>query len=115
MITVTVALLPSAHRERYALEFLSELAGLTRAEQVRHALGLLVHVGSLSAALVDPNPRIEGVIVMRKALRCVLHLHHYVRRHNAEAAAPAQSYFECTRCGTIRDIPYRPPASYVGM
>ena len=53
---------------------------------------------------------------MMKDLRCLLNLQHkYVRRHAADAESPSAYYLECTRCGKFKDIPYRPPASFIGV
>jgi hypothetical protein len=52
-----------------------------------------------------------------KDLRCLMNLQHkYVRRyaHDADGTG-SHSYLECTRCGKFRDLPIRPPASFLGM
>jgi hypothetical protein len=99
-----VAVLPAAQRQRYTLEFLAELHDVRRGAQLRHALGLLVHAWELRLALGPNQPTPRGASVMRKSMRCTLHVHHYVKRHNGEVY-PALRYFECTRCGRVKDIP----------
>lgn len=97
-------MLPAAQRHRYALEFSAELHDVGRPAQLRHAFGLLAHAWGLRLALKDTNPEPEGALTMRKPLRCVVHLHHYVVRRNYEVSPPDR-YFECTRCGRQRDLP----------
>lgn len=101
---VAVAVLPAAQRQRYTLEFLAELHDVGRGAQLRHSLGLLLHAWELRLALGPNEPSPRGASVMRKSMRCTLHLHHYVKRQNGEAQ-PALRYFECTRCGRVKDIP----------
>ena len=47
---------------------------------------------------------------MTKNLRCMLHLHHYVRRyaHDADQLG-SHEYMECLRCGHFRDVKAVPP------
>ncbi len=110
VIGLTVATLPPEHRERYERyerEFYAEVYG-RRPDQVRHAAGLLVHAWSLTMSATETHPLESEERPMSKDLRCVFHLHHYVRRHNPEADGIGQAYLECTRCRKMRDIPYRP-------
>ena len=47
--------LPSEHRWRYRQEFLAELYGMTPAEQLHHATGILSRVWTLWVALEEPE------------------------------------------------------------
>ena len=45
---------------------------------------------------------------MRKDIRCILSFHHFVRKHDAHPETPSAFYYECSRCGKFRDVPFRP-------
>lgn len=115
LLACAVAVLPRAHRDRYSVEVLAELHDLDRPAQWRHAMGVLLHAGQLRVAITGADVSTERGPDMRRSLRCAMHLHRYVKRHNPEASPPAQTYLECARCGHVRDIPLRPPAGYLGM
>ena len=56
VVVRTAALpLPSEHRWRYRQEFLSELYGMTPAEQLHHVTGVLSRVWTLWVALEEPE------------------------------------------------------------
>ena len=97
-VDLAVRLLPREHRERYAIEFYADLFGLPRKEQRRQAFGVLLHVQRLAWALGDPAPDLERRPARRRDLRCVLHLHHYVRRHILHPEDGVHFRLECTRC-----------------
>jgi len=98
-VDLAVRLLPREHRERYAIEFYADLFGLPRKEQRRQAFGVLLHVQQLAWALGDPAPDLERRPARRRRdLRCVLHLHHYVRRHILHPEDGVHFRLECTRC-----------------
>lgn len=101
---IAVAFVPAAQRHRYTMEFLAELHDVGRPAQLRHALGLVAHAWALRLALQDSSPRIEEGPAMRKSIRCTLHVHHDVRRYNGEVQPP-DKYFQCTRCGRVRNLP----------
>jgi hypothetical protein len=62
--------LPSEDRWRYRQEFLSELYGMTPAEQRRHATGVLSRVWILRAALTEPARLLSKEDEMVKPWRC---------------------------------------------
>jgi hypothetical protein len=37
------------------------------------------------------------------------------RKFAANSESPSTYYYECARCGKFKDVPYRPPASYLGL
>jgi hypothetical protein len=89
--------LPSEHRARYRQEFLAELYGMTPAEQLHHATGVLSRVWTLRAALTEPERLLRKEATMAKPWRCRLHLH----RWRFERDYQGQRYRECVRCGAI--------------
>lgn len=103
-LDLAIRTLPPEHRERYAREFYAELYGLSRREQTRMAFGMLLHIQHLVWALGDPSPDLDRRVAKHKDWRCVLFIHHDVRRHNHEEAL-VRYYFECTRCRRIHEIP----------
>jgi hypothetical protein len=62
--------LPSEHRWRYRQEFLSELYGMTPAEQRHHAAGVLTRVVALRVALTEPEQLLAKEATMAKPWRC---------------------------------------------
>ena len=99
LVVRTAALpLPSEHRWRYRQEFLSELYGMTPAEQRHHATGVLSRVIALRVALTQPEQLLAKEATMAKPWRCRLLLHHWQRLRNPEGGW----YRECRGCGTQR-------------
>jgi hypothetical protein len=97
-VDLAVRMLPAEHRERYAIEFYADLFGLPRKEQRRQALGVLLNVQQLAWALGDPAPDLERRPARRRDVRCMLHLHHYARRHILHPEDGVHFMLECTRC-----------------
>jgi hypothetical protein len=91
--------LPGADRWRYRQEFLAELYGMTPAEQLHHASGVLSRVWTLRAALSEPDRLLPKETTMAKPWRCRLHLH----RWRIERDYQGQRYREGIRCGAISD------------
>jgi hypothetical protein len=91
--------LPSEDRWRYRQEFLAELYGMTPAEQLHHAAGVLSRVWTLRIALTEPARLLVQEATMTKPWRCRLHLH----RWRLERGYQGQRYRECIRCGAISD------------
>ena len=104
-VDLSVRFLPVEHRERYAVEFYADLFGLPRKEQRRQAFGVLLHVQQLAWALGDPAPDLERRPARSRDLRCMLHLHHYVKRHVHDAEDGIRSVLMCTRCNKDLYIP----------
>jgi hypothetical protein len=91
--------LPSAHRHRYRQEFLTELYGMTPAEQLHHATGVLSRVWTLRVALNEPARLIAKEEAMAKRWRCRIRFHRWQRLRNPEGGW----YRECRGCGSQRD------------
>lgn len=96
------ALPPGGARERWQAELVSELHGLSIANQARHTLGVIARVPALRAAVTEPGrvatPE-ESVITID--LRC------RIRRHDWRLASTADGshrFHECRRCGVVRTI-----------
>jgi hypothetical protein len=89
--------LPSEYRTRYRQELLAELYGMTPAEQLHHATGVLSRVWTLRMALTEPDRLLRKEATMAKPWRCRLHLH----RWRFERDYQGQRYRECVRCGAI--------------
>ena len=100
--------LPSEHRWRYRQEFLSELHGMTPAEQRRHATGVLSRIWILRVALTEPERLINKEAAMAKPWRCRLRLH----RWRVQSDYQGQRYRECRHCGAVSSsgfTPFGPP------
>lgn len=104
VIALAVSALPAEHRTRYSLEFLSELYGMSRPHQLRHACGVLLHAYRLSAALSDTEPVTPETKATRTSLRCRIGWHAYVVRRNPESGDTPITYRECLRCQKEKDI-----------
>jgi hypothetical protein len=91
--------LPSEHRWRYRQEFLAELYGMTPAEQLHHAGGVLSRVVALRVALNEPERLTSKEATMAAPWRCRLRLHRWQRLRNPQGGW----YRECRGCGTQRD------------
>ena len=90
--------LPSEHRYRYRQEFLAELYGMTPAEQLHHASGVLTRVWTLRVALTEPARLMPKETTMAKPWRCRLRIHRWQRLRNPEGGW----YRECRGCGKQR-------------
>jgi hypothetical protein len=74
-VELAVRVLPAEHRQRYGLEFIAELYGMPRREQIRHSVQVLSHAWALRAAL-DACPHLPPVgrecgSVQRRRRHCV--------------------------------------------
>ena len=109
VITVAVHELPVEHRSRYALEFYSEMYGMTRARQLAYAGVVLTRAWSLAAALEGAHPEVADERTGRD-WRCRLRRHRFVRRNNPYAETPEAAFYrQCVRCGVIDDLYRRTP------
>ena len=90
--------LPSEHRWRYRQEFLAELYGMTPAEQLHHAAGVLSRVVALRVALSEPDRLLRKEAAMAKPFLCRIGRHRWQRLRNPEGGW----YRECRGCGTQR-------------
>jgi hypothetical protein len=91
--------LPSEHRGRYRQEFVAELHGMTRSQQLHHAAGIVSRVWTLRLALTESDRLLPEESTMAKPWRCRLRLH----RWRFERDYRGQRYRECIRCGAISD------------
>ena len=90
--------LPTEHRWRYRQEFLSELYGMTPAEQRHHATGILSRVLTLRVALNEPARLLSKEDAMTTPWRCRIRFHRWQRLRNPEGGW----YRECLGCGRQR-------------
>ena len=90
--------LPTEHRWRYRQEFLSELYGMTPAEQRHHATGILSRVLTLRVALSEPERLLSKEATMTTPWRCRIRFHRWQRLRNPEGGW----YRECLGCGRQR-------------
>ena len=101
-------------RRRYEREFVAELYGLDGAHQARHALGVLVSVWSLRAAVTtDDYTLLEeamGHVTQRRPLMCRLNLRHRWQTGHTEDGG---RYSYCERCDKIRNAG-GPPSAAMG-
>ena len=102
--------LPSEFRSRYRQEFLAELHGMTRSEQLHHATGVLSRTWTLRVALTEPERLLAEEAAMAKPWRCRLHLH----RWRIEKDYQGQRYRECMHCGAVSGTSMTPPGSAPG-
>jgi hypothetical protein len=103
--------LPSEHRHRYRQEFLAELDGMTPAEQLHHASGVLSRVWTLRVALTEPARLTPKEATMAKPWRCRVRLHRWQFLRGAEG----QRYRECRDCGKQRIDIYKEGPRPSGM
>lgn len=107
LVVRTAALpLPSEHRWRYRQEFLSELYGMTPAEQRHHAIGVLSRIWTLWTALTEPERLTRKEATMTKPRLCRIGRHRWQRLRNPEGGW----YRECRKCGQQRNVPGGPPS-----
>jgi len=99
-VQVATRVLPGATRDRYRQEFLAELYGLSRARQLRHAVGVLSRSWALRAAINTPSDAAAADMEIvfarhRRPLFCLLNRHRW-ETFRSEDAKP---YRRCQRCG----------------
>jgi hypothetical protein len=85
-------------RQRWQDELVSELYGLSPREQARHTLGVITRAPSLRAAVTNRDRIIEEQI-MRKPIRCRLHLHKF----RVASTEDGTRFLRCRRCGKEDD------------
>lgn len=93
--------LPATHRGRYRQEFLAELYGMTPAQQLHHASGVLSRAWTLRVALDEPARLMAKEAGMAKRWRCRIGIHRWKRLRNPEGGW----YRECLGCGQQRVSP----------
>ena len=117
VVELAARLLQAEQRQRYAMEFIAELYGMPRSQQVRHSIQVLTHAWGLRTVLTATSadhPQ-EGSMTLanRRPFRCLLRIHrwHWVSTEDGER------YECCLRCGrdrTDRSLPLH-PRSIIGM
>ena len=99
VVELAARMLPAEQRQRYALEFIAELYGMPRSQQVRHSTQVLAHAWALRTALNAASPTTTQEETMtpttRRPLLCLLRIH---RWHWADAEDGGR-YQCCLRCG----------------
>ena len=105
---LAVALLPAGQRDRYGRELYAELFGMTRPEQLRHAVQVLLHAPALRTALLATTSEGPLVTTTTKPLRCRLRLHRWDQRENPETH---DLYEVCLLCDAYRDHPGAAPGA----
>ena len=115
-VALAVRALPDWHdRLRYRAEFSAELHGLTRAEQLRYAAGVVSQIFALRAALGSAPTRAEEAAMSSTMIRpfvwrCrVFRWHRWVARSTEDGGR----YTTCLRCG--RDWYGNPSANAGGF
>jgi hypothetical protein len=111
--------LPAEHQHRYALEFIAELYGMPRPQQVRHSVQVISRAWALRAALADaaPAPIRENAMKhkIRSWLLCHLGRHRWAHHRNPEVGGKDAVFERCRRCGRERQgYEAPPPGSIVG-
>ena len=99
--------LPAEDRDRYRQEFLAELYGMTPAEQLHHATGVLSRAWTLRVALNEPERLISKEATMAKPWRCRIGMH----RWRIERDYQGKRYRECRHCGAVSGISMTPPGT----
>ena len=89
-------------RRRYEREVVAELYGLDKTQQARYALGVLVTIWSLRAAITSEAYELPdasmGHVGPSRPLLCRLNLHHHWQRGFTEDGG---RYLYCASCGKI--------------
>jgi hypothetical protein len=112
IVELAARALPADRRQRYAREYVAELYGMSRTQQLHHALQVLACTFALRAALraAGPTTTQEDLMstVEHRTIRCRLGLHRWEEQENPET----KERFElCTRCDAYRDRPRAAPGT----
>lgn len=117
-VELAARVLPAEHRQRYALEFIAELHGMSRPKQVSHSVQVLSHAWALraaldAAALAPVQEKAERST--RGRLLCHLGRHLWARHRNPEVSGKDAVFEQCRRCGRERQgYEAPPPGSVLG-
>ena len=99
VVELAARTLPTEQRQRYALEFIAELYGMPRSQQLRHSTQVLAHAWALRTALdaASPTTTHEATMTLttRRPLPCLLGVH----RWPWADADDRGRYQCCLRCG----------------
>ena len=98
-IGLATRVLPRAARARYRAEFLAELHGLDRVDQLRYTAGVLTRAFALRAALgAGGQEALTDTPHPGPFWRCrVFHWHKWVVRSTEDG----ERYLACRRCGVV--------------
>lgn len=113
IVELAARMLPAEQRQRYALEFIAELYGMPRAQQLRHSAQVLAHAWALRTALAAASSTITKeettmITTTRRPLKCRLGLHRWDERENPETK---ELYEICLQCDAYRDRPGAAPGA----
>jgi hypothetical protein len=101
-VQLAVRVLPAEQRHRYALEFIAELYGMPRSQQIRHSVHVLSNAWALRAALAETgltaNQEKTMTITTSRPFRCRIKLHRWVWVSTEDG----DRYERCIRCGRDR-------------
>jgi hypothetical protein len=108
IVELAARVLPAGQRQRYALEFIAELYGMTRSQQLRHSTQVLAHAWILRSVLsaAEPIPIEGGTMIptTRRPFRCLLWIH----RWRWVSTEDGDRYQCCLGCGRDKTPPGRP-------
>ena len=117
-VELAARVLPAEHRQRYTLEFVAELYGMSRPQQVRHSVQVLSRAWALRAAL----DAAAFAPIQEKARHrtlgwqlCHLGRHLWAQHRNPDVGGKLAVFELCRRCGRERqgyEVP--PPGSVLG-
>ena len=83
IVELAARMLPAEQRQRYALEFIAELYGMTPSQQIRHSTQVLAHSWMLRSVLSAASPTTieDGTMIptstTRRPFRCLLWIHRW--------------------------------------
>lgn len=103
IVELAARVLPAQQRQRYAREFIAELYGMNRAQQLRHSTQVLAYAWALRTVLNAANQTTqEGAMTptARRPLPCLLKIHRWDERQNPETK---ELYEICLRCDAYRE------------
>ena len=99
VVELAAWVLPTEQRHRYALEFIAELYGMPRSQQIRHSVHVLSQAWALRAALAETGlaPTQEKIMTVEtsRSIRCLLSFH----RWRWASTEDGDRYEHCVRCG----------------
>jgi hypothetical protein len=114
IVELAARVLPAQQRQRYALEFIAELYGMSRSQQLRHSVQVLTRSWALRAALTSAGPNQTSLedstmtTTTRKPWLCRLGLHRWDEYENPETK---ERYQLCQRCDAYHERPRAAPGA----
>ena len=102
VVELAARVLPTEQRHRYALEFIAELYGMPRSQQIQHSIHVLAQAWALRTALANAGPAPTQEITMTvktsRPFRCLLRLHQW----RWTSTEDGDRFEHCVRCGRER-------------